>query len=70
MARAIRWASGDAPSTDTDKSEALCASTFFDNLVGKALQGAVDFGRGHQLRFFDDAHVRVMLAQVRKTGSA
>jgi hypothetical protein len=37
--------------------------------VGQALQGAVDFGRGHQLRFFDDAHVRVMLAQVGKTGS-
>src|SRR5258706_6548267 len=59
-----------APSTNTDKLQALCASAFFDNLVGKALEGAVDFGRGHQLRFLDDAHVRVMLAQVGKTGSA
>ena len=54
---------------DADESKALCAPAFLHNLVGQALQGAVDLSRGHQLRFFDDAHVRVMLAQVGKTGS-
>jgi hypothetical protein len=55
---------------DADKGQAFCPPTFLHNLVSKALQSAVDFGRGHQLRFFDNAHVRVMLAQVGKTGSA
>jgi hypothetical protein len=30
--------------------------------MGKPLQGAVNFRRGHQLSFFDDAHVRVILS--------
>jgi hypothetical protein len=31
-------------------------------LMGQALKGAVDLRGGHQLGFFDDAHVRVILA--------
>ena len=36
-----------APAADADQGQALSAATFFDDLVGQALQGAVDFGRGH-----------------------
>ncbi len=59
----------NAAAADADQRQAARAAAFFDDLVGEALQGAVDFGRGHQLRFFDDAHVRVMLAQVWRSGS-
>jgi hypothetical protein len=31
-------------------------------LMSKALKSAVDLRGGHQLGFFDDAHVRVILA--------
>jgi hypothetical protein len=32
--------------------------------VGQALKGAVDFGGGHQLRFFNDTHGRVIVSFV------
>jgi hypothetical protein len=50
--------------TDADESEILCAAALLDNLVSEALQRAVDFRGGHKLTFFDDAHGRVILAQV------
>jgi hypothetical protein len=36
--------------------------------VGQPLQGAVDFRSGHQLRFFDDFHLREILAQADAAG--
>lgn len=51
-----------AAAADADEGEMLRASAFFDNLMGQAAQGAVDLRGGHQLGFFDDAHVRVILA--------
>jgi len=40
----------------------LGAAAFLDNLMGQALQSAVDLRGRHQLGFFDDAHGRVILA--------
>ena len=42
--------------------EMLGAAALLDNLMGQALQRAVDLRGGHQLGFFDDAHGRVILA--------
>jgi hypothetical protein len=36
--------------------------------VGEPLQGAVDFRSGHQLRLFDDFHLREILAQAGAAG--
>jgi hypothetical protein len=33
-------------------------------LMGKALQGPVDLGSGHQLTLFNNSHIGVMLTQV------
>jgi len=38
---------GHAAAADADEGQALCTTAFLHNLVGKALQGAVDFSRGH-----------------------
>src|SRR5215471_12032437 len=59
-----------AATADADQGQAAGAATFFDDLVRQALQGAVDFGSRHQLRFFNDSHSRVMLAQVEDAGTA
>ena len=58
---------GYTAATDADEGEVFCAATFFDDLVSEALKGAVDFGGGHELTFFNDAHSRVILAQVSDT---
>jgi predicted AlkP superfamily pyrophosphatase or phosphodiesterase len=50
--------------TDADEREIFGAATFFDDLMSEALKGAIDFRSGHKLTFFDDAHGRVILAQV------
>src|SRR5208283_1357019 len=44
-----------------------CAATFLHDLVGQALECAVDFRRGHQLTFFDESHSCVILAQMTPT---
>jgi hypothetical protein len=51
-------------STDADEREIFCAAAFLDDLMSEALKGAIDFRGGHKLTFFDDAHGRVILAQV------
>ena len=51
-----------AATADANEGKMLRAAAFLDNLMCQATQGAVDFGGGHQLGFFDDAHVRVILA--------
>jgi hypothetical protein len=55
---------GHSAAANTDEGEIFCAATFFHDLMGEALQGAVNFRGGHELTFFNDAHGRVILAQV------
>ena len=47
---------GHAAATDSDEGEISSASAFFDNLVSKALQRAVNLRSRHELSFFDDLH--------------
>jgi hypothetical protein len=54
---------GDAAAADTDQGEMLGAAAFFNDFMGNALQSAVNFRGGHQLPFFDDFHLRGILAQ-------
>ncbi len=56
----------NAAAADADEREMARAAAFLDDLVSEALQGAVDLGGGHQLGFFDELHVGVMLAQVKR----
>lgn len=47
---------GHAAPAYTDEGKIARAATFFDDLMGEALQSAVNFRRGHQLTFFNDSH--------------
>lgn len=51
-----------AATADANQGEMLGATALLNNLMSKALKSAVDLRGGHQLGFFDDAHVRVILA--------
>jgi hypothetical protein len=55
---------GHAAAAYADKGEMFGAARFFHDFVGQALKRAVDFGGGHQLRFFNDTHGRVIVSFV------
>src|SRR6202011_857117 len=47
---------GHASAADADERQMFRAAGFLHNFVGQPLNGAIDFGRGHELRLFYDTH--------------
>lgn len=58
---------GYTAAPDADQDEMPRATALFYNFVCQTLQGSVDLSGRHQLCFFHDAHVRVILTQGYKT---
>jgi hypothetical protein len=55
---------GYATAADADECKVFGAARFLHDFVSQALKSTVNFGRGHQLRFFDDTHGRVIVSFV------
>jgi hypothetical protein len=55
---------GHAAAADTDERKVFGTARFLHDFVGQALKSAVNFGGGHQLRFFEDTHGRVIVSFV------
>jgi hypothetical protein len=55
---------GHAAAADTDERKVFGAARFLHDFVGQALKSTVNFGGGHQLRFFEDTHGRVIVSFV------
>ncbi len=55
---------GYATAADTDERKVFGAARFLHDFMGQALKSTVNFGGGHQLRFFEDTHGRVIVSFV------
>ena len=55
----MRCGQRHAAAADADQGKIPRAAAFLHDLMGEALQRAVDFRRRHELAFLDDSHIGV-----------